>query len=95
MMTQRTEPKLEDLTEQFLNNTQIPFSQSEIVANLFIHWNGKKFIYVDDCLYLGLLNKLEETFPTEMSSRFKLETQDGLIGSWIQDYIGGRWKPCP
>ena len=79
----------EDLTEWLVSNKEIPFIASDVDASLFVHRNKEEFIfliiYVDDCLYFGSSNELEQKFAKAMSSRFKLETQ-----GWSHWFLGTR-----
>ena len=79
----------EDLTEWLVSNKKIPFIASVVDVSLFVHRKKEEFIfliiYVDDCLYFGTLNDLEQKFAKTMSSRFKLETQ-----GWSHWFLGTR-----
>ena len=79
----------EDLTEWLTSNSEIKFTASEVDASLFVHRNGDAFIYliiyVDDCLYFGSSNEIEEEFAKALSKRFKLETQ-----GWSHWFLGTR-----
>ena len=69
----------QDLTDWLTTNEIVQFKQSEVNPSLFIHRKGEEYIflivYIDDSLYFGLSNKLEEKFVSTLSKRFKMEAQ--------------------
>ena len=79
----------QDLTEWLLQNKIIPFKQSEVDPSLFVHRNGSDYlflvVYVDDSLYFGSSNEIEDKFTTAMAERFKLELQ-----GWSHWFLGTR-----
>jgi hypothetical protein len=69
----------DDLTEWLLKNDEMNFTASELDSSLFVHRSGEDFVYlicyVDDCLYFGSSDKIEEKMGEMLKRKFKLELQ--------------------
>ena len=71
----------DDLHEWLEMNNEIPFIHSEVDPSLYVYRgeDDGSFLYlicyVDDCLYFGSSDEIEEKFNHALQKRFKLELQ--------------------